>query len=116
MMAIIIVIFIVNLIVITNINKRRLVLKLKLAQRTIAAGRKDDENFSPVLHSEHESTINTLSQQLEKLVNVEKIYLNPDLSLIDLAHQLNTNTTYLSQVFNHHFKVNFHFFMYYFYN
>jgi AraC-like DNA-binding protein len=39
-------------------------------------------------------------QHLTELMEAEKLYLNNDLSLNELANKLNTNTTYLSKVIN----------------
>ncbi|MEM8525516.1 MAG: PAS domain-containing protein [Bacteroidota bacterium] len=44
---------------------------------------------------------------LEKLLDEEKLYLDPDLSLRQLADRLATNTKYLSQVVNHLASCNF---------
>lgn len=41
-----------------------------------------------------------LSEQLEKLFTVDKVYLEPRLRLVDLAQKLGTNRTYLSNFFN----------------
>ncbi|MDX1941192.1 MAG: PAS domain-containing protein [Saprospiraceae bacterium] len=40
--------------------------------------------------------------RLKSLIESEKIYLNPNLTLKSVADQLSTNTKYLSQVVNHH--------------
>lgn len=44
--------------------------------------------------------IKLLSEQLEKLFTVDKVYLEPRLHLVDLAQKLGTNRTYLSNFFN----------------
>lgn len=44
--------------------------------------------------------IMALSEQLEKLFTVDKVYLEPRLRLVDLAQKLGTNRTYLSNFFN----------------
>ena len=41
----------------------------------------------------------------------EKLFLDPNLSLKEVADQLHTNTKYLSQVVNHHAGCNFQFFI-----
>jgi YesN/AraC family two-component response regulator len=48
-----------------------------------------------------------LLSQLNHLVHAEKVYLDPNLSLVNLAQKLDTNRTHLSQVFNEHHKVSF---------
>lgn len=48
-----------------------------------------------------------LYDQLKQLLETDKLYLNPELSLKTVADLLNTNTKYLSQVVNHQAGVNF---------
>lgn len=48
-----------------------------------------------------------LYDQLKQLLETEKLYLNPGLSLQLVANQLNTNIKYLSQVVNHQAGLNF---------
>lgn len=43
-----------------------------------------------------EMTISNCWKNLERLMNEEKVFLEPDLNLIDLAQRLGTNRTYLS--------------------
>lgn len=45
--------------------------------------------------------------RMKELIEQEKLYLDPDLSLKDVADRLHTNTKYLSQVVNHHAGQNF---------
>lgn len=45
--------------------------------------------------------------RLKNLMEKEKIYLDPNLSLREVADKLHTNTKYLSQVVNHHASCNF---------
>jgi AraC-like DNA-binding protein len=45
--------------------------------------------------------------RLKDLLNREKIFRNQDLNLSSLAEQLNTNTTYLSNIINNRFGMNF---------
>lgn len=52
-------------------------------------------------------TLDQLSKRLEELMRNQKKYLDPDISLKQLAFLLNTNTTYLSQVINQEFNKNF---------
>lgn len=46
--------------------------------------------------------------QLVKLIEEEKVFLQPNLSLDDIAQNLNTNRTYISRVINEEFKCNFY--------
>lgn len=48
-----------------------------------------------------------LYDQLKQLLDTDKLYLNPELSLKTVADLLNTNTKYLSQVVNHQAGINF---------
>ncbi len=67
-----------------------------------------DERMIPLLQlrdkyessSLRESDQPTLYIRLSALMHQEKLYLNPDLSLKELAVRLHTNTRYLSQVIN----------------
>lgn len=43
-----------------------------------------------------------IEQKLEVAINVDKIYLNPQLTLTDLAKQIGTNRTYLSRYINNY--------------
>lgn len=61
---------------------------------------------------------NVLSKETEKLklelftyFKTEKPYLNPNLSLTEVAHALNTNRTYLSQIINEELEMNFYSFV-----
>ncbi len=48
-----------------------------------------------------------LYYQLKILMETEKLYLDPNLTLKEVADRLSTNTKYLSQVVNHHIGTNF---------
>ncbi len=49
-----------------------------------------------------------IAEKLNRLMNSQKPYINPGLTLGDLANQLDTNTAYLSQCINQKMKCNFH--------
>ncbi|MCB0548073.1 MAG: PAS domain-containing protein, partial [Phaeodactylibacter sp.] len=49
--------------------------------------------------------------KVKLLVEQERLYLDPDLSLKEVADRLHTNTKYLSQVVNHHAGCNFQHFI-----
>lgn len=55
-----------------------------------------------------------LIEGLIKLMEEEKIFRNPSLSLDDVAMKLNTNTKYISQAINVHFGKNFYHFINYY--
>ena len=48
-----------------------------------------------------------LVEELETLMNSEKIYRDPKISIEELSARLNTNRTYLSNIINSHFNCNF---------
>lgn len=48
-----------------------------------------------------------LYERIKHIMEEEKLYLDPDLTLRKLSAQLDTNTKYLSQVINHHGGCNF---------
>ena len=48
-----------------------------------------------------------LINKIETLINIKKCFLNPEITLPDLAQSLGTNRTYLSQVINQHYNKNF---------
>lgn len=75
---------------------------------------KDDTEIPLMQLSEkyHSSSLRGIDElqlylALEKLLGEEKLYLDPDLSLRQLADRLATNTKYLSQVVNHLASCNF---------
>jgi PAS domain S-box-containing protein len=48
-----------------------------------------------------------LLDKIKSVMAIDKLYLDPDLTLRKLSDQLDTNTKYLSQVINHHGGTNF---------
>jgi AraC-like DNA-binding protein len=46
-------------------------------------------------------------EKIEYLMNVEKIYLENSLTLVEFAAKLNTNRTYLSKIINEHYQMSF---------
>ena len=56
-------------------------------------------------HKQHETTINiheyTFSDSLNQLMQQEQIYLNPEISISDVARRIGTNRSYLSDYLNH---------------
>ena len=45
-------------------------------------------------------------EKLNELLDEKEIYKKPELSLLTLAEELGTNTSYLSTIINTHFRVN----------
>ena len=52
-----------------------------------------------------------LKVTLVKKMNDEQLYLNPNLTLVDLSKKLNTNRSYLSAIINSEFQMNFNSFV-----
>ncbi len=50
---------------------------------------------------------NQIATGLAALMVNGRRYLDPDITLVDVAKELNTNTTYLSRIINSHFRTNF---------
>lgn len=73
---------------------------------TIAGGEttsKDKYTTSPI----HDDIKKALIESLEKYFAEKKPYLNPKLCVDEVAHELNTNNKYLSQIVNDHYGRNF---------
>ena len=74
-----------------------------------------DENNIPLMNLSEKyrsSSLRSIDEiklydQLKQLLETDKLYLNPELSLKTVADLLNTNTKYLSQVVNHQASINF---------
>ena len=76
-----------------------------LGEDIIASGILNEDNRNKNLLSEEDLT--TWKNKLLKVFDTEKPYLNPELTLSDLAEKLKTNTSILSQVINTGFDKNF---------
>lgn len=84
-----------------------------LFKRTSALHKKEQElaeinkqakyNRSTLKNEQHQTLLNELLELMES----KKVFLQNDLSLDDLAKQLNTNRTYISQIINDNFNTNF---------
>lgn len=59
-------------------------------------GEQSKQTKSPYTENRQELTISNCWNNLEILMNEQKVFLEPDLNLIDLAQRLGTNRTYLS--------------------
>jgi AraC-like DNA-binding protein len=53
-------------------------------------------------------TIDEIGKQLHEKIEKDKLYLNPELSLDDLANQVNIYRNYVSYVINEYFQMNFY--------
>lgn len=52
-----------------------------------------------------------LLEKIENLMETDKIYVQPKLTIDDFASKLNTNRSYLSQIINKHYETNFNSFI-----
>lgn len=74
-----------------------------------------NENRIPMMNLNHRYRTSSLRgmdeirlyHRIQEIMEQERLYLDPDLSLRKLADRLETNTKYLSQVINHHGSCNF---------
>ena len=66
---------------------------------------KDDENENEMAMNERDRVI---ASRLRRVMVEEEMYLLPKLSIVDLAVQLGTNKTYLSDYLNNRLNVTFH--------
>lgn len=84
-------------------HKKLLSTQKILTKRTISAINK--ENLS---NSTHELKYkDEYIAKLEHLMEEEKVFTNPNLRQEDLAKHLNTNLSYISKLFNTHYKIRF---------
>ena len=56
---------------------------------------------------QHQVQFEQLNTDLVRIITDKKLYLDPKLTIHDLARQLGTNRTYLSNLINHHYNTNF---------
>jgi AraC-like DNA-binding protein len=63
--------------------------------------------YKPKAHIASADTLDQLAKRLEEMMQNQKKYFDPELSLKQLAFLLNTNPTYLSQVINQKFNRSF---------
>ena len=68
---------------------------------------KDEHTGLPLREKTTKSQNIHIKIRLEKLLNEKQIYLNKDLTIWELAKQLNTNRSYLSQIINTDYGQNF---------
>ena len=78
-----------------------------LAHRTMEVVAKDAILDEFPLLPEPKDTNDDLISQLDKLIRAEKVYLDPNLSLVNLSQKLNTNRTHLSHIINERYNVGF---------
>lgn len=69
--------------------------------------REDFKNIAEIQNEPKENNYEDLKLKIEKIMNHNKLYLEPELSLSDLAVKLKTNTSVLSAAINSNFGKNF---------
>lgn len=74
---------------------------------TIRTLSEDEDKESGTGRSNEELRSESLKNGLIRLLENEKIYLNPELKITELCRELNTNRTYLSNLINQEFRVSF---------
>jgi len=93
-------------------NRQRAVLLTNIDEENenATAGEYTDKDEHTGLHLQEKSTKSQnihIKRRLEKMFKEEQIYLNKDLTIWELAKQLNTNRSYLSQIINKDYGQNF---------
>ncbi|MDL2262724.1 hypothetical protein LJC11_04385 [Bacteroidales bacterium OttesenSCG-928-I21] len=80
-------------------------------QRTVFVGSvEEDKKLRDIALEENDTDaehFSAIKENIEKLFNIEKIYLNDELTLWELSRLVGTNRTYISIVINHYYKQNF---------
>jgi YesN/AraC family two-component response regulator len=74
---------------------------------TIKSIKEDEKDNDTELGNSKKSHNKMLKNSLKKLLETEKRYLDPELKITDLCKELNTNRTYLSNLINNEFQLNF---------
>lgn len=85
-----------------NISNKRF--KDKRNNKSVIKALEGDNNENIQIDTE---TVSSLKENLKSLIEVEKKYLNSELTLNEAAKLLNTNTTYLSRIINEQSGMNF---------
>lgn len=78
-------------------------------------GNKDESDLIPLLNLSEKYRTSSLKgademrlfYKLKQAMDIEELYLNPDLTLREVAEKLSTNTKYLSQAINNQLGINF---------
>jgi len=76
--------------------------ELKLAQL-----KNNDENNKYLSSGLEDKQKQNIINKIYNLMESDKLYLNPDFTLSELAKKINTSRTYVSQVINEHYECNF---------
>ncbi len=76
-------------------------------QQKIEYNTNNDDDNKDVYSTLDENLINEVASLILEALEKDKIYLNKDLTINNMAESLNINRTYLSQIINGYFKKNF---------
>ncbi len=95
-----------------NLHRSKLALVRKSVVQSIEdeANKKLEQAFSDEggeSKTDNEDRDKELFRQLKKIMETEKLYLDPKLNILSLAEQLATNRTYLSQAINSQYHMTF---------
>lgn len=93
-----------SFLMILSYNRRLLSTKIELARRSVQLIKARQAIESK---SVDESQKNDLKEELEKLMKTEKLFLMSKIKLSDVADALGSNQTYISQVVNSNYGLNF---------
>ncbi len=85
---------------------------LNLARRTIEVVANESNMRDWPRASVQKPITDNLVAQLDSLLQSEKVYLDPNLTLAGLAEKLGTNMSYLSRVFNERYNIGFNDYIY----
>ena len=80
---------------------------LNLARRTLEVMANEIILSVSIPISSPKTITDNLVVQLNRLLQSEKVYLDPNLTLAGLAEKLGTNTSYLSRIFNEQYNIGF---------
>lgn len=98
------IVIIAGILVILN-YKKLLNTQKQLAIKTINKIRSESKKEKPKPNSIQNE--DELLEKLEKVILIDKIYLNPNLKLSDLAKKIDSNQTYISKLINQNYNYNF---------
>lgn len=72
-----------------------------------AAADDDFDADKRIISGQTETRLSQLKVKIEELFEIERIYLNENLTIYDIAHKLGSNRSYISRVINVDFGMNF---------
>ncbi len=76
-------------------------------EKELAQLKSDDENNKYISSNLEDNQKQDIVNKIHNLMGNEKLYLNPEFTLSELAKKINISRTYVSQVINEHYECNF---------